>query len=145
MPDIHIHRQHDLGLAKAREIADAWAKDVKAQFDMVCDVARGKTTDTISFKRSGVSGTLVVAADQFDLNAKLGFLLGVFAKTIEEQIQQNLDGQLAMAQAQAQAQAQIKTKADPSTQPAAKAVTKAAPKASGTQPVVAAKAAAKKR
>jgi hypothetical protein len=42
-----------------------------------------------------VSGTLIVAADHFDLDAKLGFLLGAFAKTIENEIRKNLDGLLA--------------------------------------------------
>jgi len=43
------------------------------------------------FARSGVTGTLTVAADHFDLHAKLGFLLGAFSKTIEHEIEQNLD------------------------------------------------------
>jgi len=49
--------------------------------------------------RSGVNGRLIVAADHFDLEAKLGFLLGAFAKTIEGEIQKNLDAQLAKAAA----------------------------------------------
>jgi putative polyhydroxyalkanoate system protein len=97
MPDIRIHRDHTLGLAKAREIADAWARDVEREFDMVCQCTRGQTSDTVTFKRTGVSGTLTVAADHFDLHAKLGILLGVFAKSIEEHILKNLDTQLAQA------------------------------------------------
>ncbi|HET9976510.1 MAG TPA: polyhydroxyalkanoic acid system family protein, partial [Burkholderiaceae bacterium] len=38
---------------------------------------------------------LIVAADHFDLNAKLGFLLGAFSKTIEGEIRKNLDALLA--------------------------------------------------
>jgi hypothetical protein len=38
-----------------------------------------------------VKGTLVVAADHFDLKAKLGFLLGAFSRTIESEIETNLD------------------------------------------------------
>ena len=45
--------------------------------------------------RSGVSGRLIVAADHFDLDAKLGFLLGAFAKVIEGEIMKNLDDLLA--------------------------------------------------
>jgi hypothetical protein len=37
----------------------------------------------------------VVAADHFDLEAKLGFLLGAFSKTIEGEIQKTLDDLLA--------------------------------------------------
>jgi hypothetical protein len=38
-----------------------------------------------------------VAADHFDLHAKLGFLLGAFSKTIEAEITKNLDDLLAKA------------------------------------------------
>ena len=94
MADIHIHRDHRLGLPKARKIAWKWAEEVEAKFDMACTVIEGETSDTVEFTRSGVSGTLVVAATHFDLNAKLGFLLGAFSKTIESEIEKNLDALL---------------------------------------------------
>lgn len=94
MADIHIHRDHSLGLAKARKIAWKWAEDVEEKFDMACTVIEGETSDTVEFTRTGVSGRLVVAADHFDLNAKLGFLLGAFSKTIESEIEKNLDALL---------------------------------------------------
>ena len=99
MPDLKIHRQHQLGLAKARKVAWAWAEEVEQKFDMECSVLEGETSDTVEFVRSGVNGRLIVAADHFDLEAKLGFLLGAFAKTIEGEIQKNLDAQLAKAAA----------------------------------------------
>ena len=99
MPDIHIHRDHSLGLAKARKVAWDWAEQAESKFDMECTVLEGETSDTVEFTRSGVSGTLIVAADHFDLNAKLGFLLGAFAKTIEGEIQKNLDDLLGAASA----------------------------------------------
>lgn len=95
MPDIRIHREHALGLKKAREIAWQWAEQVESQFDMACTVIEGETSDTVEFERSGVKGRLIVAADHFDLDAKLGFLLGAFSKTIEAEIQKNLDTLLA--------------------------------------------------
>lgn len=101
MPDIRIHRDHSLGLAKARKVAWDWAEHAETKFDMECSVLEGETSDTVEFKRSGVSGTLVVAADHFDLHAKLGFLLGAFAKTIETEIQKNLDDLLGAAAASA--------------------------------------------
>lgn len=91
MPDIRIHRDHSLGLAKARKIAWQWAEEVEQKFDMECTVIEGETSDTVEFTRSGCSGRLIVAADHFDLDAKLGFLLGAFSKTIEAEIQKNLD------------------------------------------------------
>jgi putative polyhydroxyalkanoate system protein len=95
MADIHIHRAHTLGLAQARKIAWKWAEEVEKNFDMECTINEGDSTDTVEFTRAGVAGTLLVAADHFDLNAKLGFLLGAFSKTIESEIQKNLDGLLA--------------------------------------------------
>ena len=95
MADIHIHRDHELGLAKARKIAWKWAEEVEAKFDMACTVVEGEYSDTVEFTRSGVNGSLVVAADHFDLNARLGFLLGAFSKTIESEIEKNLDALLA--------------------------------------------------
>ncbi len=95
MPDIRIHRNHTLGLKKARDVAWQWAEEVEKKFDMECTVLEGDTSDTVEFTRSGVNGKLIVAADHFDLNAKLGFLLGAFSKTIEGEIEKNLDALLA--------------------------------------------------
>ena len=95
MADIRIHRKHSLGLAKARDIAWQWAEEVEKKFDMACTVIEGETSDTVEFTRSGVNGRLIVAADHFDLDAKLGFLLGAFSKTIESEIEKNLDDLLA--------------------------------------------------
>jgi putative polyhydroxyalkanoate system protein len=95
MADIRIHREHQLGLAKARKVAWTWAEQVEAEFDMECSVLEGETSDTVEFSRSGVHGRLIVAADHFDLEAKLGFLLGAFSKKIEGEITKNLDALLA--------------------------------------------------
>lgn len=95
MPDIRIHRKHKLGLPKARKVAWQWAEDVERRFDMECTVIEGETSDTVEFTRSGVNGRLIVAADHFDLDAKLGFLLGAFSRTIESEIEKNLDALMA--------------------------------------------------
>ena len=95
MPDIKIHRPHSLGLAKAREVAWKWAEEVEEKFEMECTVIEGDGADTVQFTRTGVNGTLRVAADHFALDAKLGFLLGAFSRTIEAEIEKNLDTLLA--------------------------------------------------
>jgi putative polyhydroxyalkanoate system protein len=95
LADIRIHREHQLGLPKARKVAAQWAADVEKNFDMRCSVIEGDYSDTIEFTRSGVNGRLVVAADHFDLDARLGFLLGAFRHTIESEIERNLDKLLA--------------------------------------------------
>ena len=95
MADIHIHRTHALGLAKARKIALQWAEEVEKNFGMECTILEGEQCDTVEFTRAGVKGELLVEADQFTLDAKLGFLLGAFSKTIETEIEKNLDALLA--------------------------------------------------
>ena len=95
MADIRIQRAHKLGLPKARKIAWQWAEDAEKRFEMACTVIEGKDSDTVEFTRPGVDGRLLVAADRFDLEARLGFLLGAFSKRIEAEIEQNLDALLA--------------------------------------------------
>jgi putative polyhydroxyalkanoate system protein len=97
--DIRIHRAHRLGLPKARKVAWKWAEDVERKFGMACTVIEGELSDTVEFTRSGVNGRLIVAADHFDLDARLGFLLGAFSKTIEAEITKNLDALLVGSKA----------------------------------------------
>ena len=94
MADIHIHRDHSLGLAKARKVALQWAEQAEAEFDMDCTILEGETSDTVEFTRSGVKGELIVAANHFTLEARLGFLLGAFSKKIQHEIEKNLDALL---------------------------------------------------
>ena len=42
MPDIHIHRDHELGLAKARKVALQWAEDAEKKFEMECTIIEGE-------------------------------------------------------------------------------------------------------
>ena len=91
MSDIHIHRQHHLGLKAALDIAHQWADQAEREFDMRCAFAEGPDGHEVNFSRSGVNGTLKVDQDNFELTAKLGFLLGAFKERIESEITQNLD------------------------------------------------------
>jgi len=95
MSTIHIHREHKLGLAKARKIAWTWAEQVEAHFGMECTVYEGDDSDTIEFSRSGVKGELIVSKDAFELQAKLGLLLGALRGRIEREIEGELDRLLA--------------------------------------------------
>ncbi|MDR3369178.1 polyhydroxyalkanoic acid system family protein [Rhodoferax sp.] len=95
MADIHIVREHTLGLAKARKIAFKWAEQAEAEFGMDCAYAEGNSADEVTFSRSGVKGTLDVDATHFELRAQLGFLVGAFKHRIEAEIVKNLDALLA--------------------------------------------------
>ncbi|MFL6664596.1 MAG: polyhydroxyalkanoic acid system family protein [Rhizobacter sp.] len=121
MPDIHITRPHTMGLAQARKLAFKWAETAEAKFDMECTVIEGETSDTVEFTRPGVKGQLNVAATHFDLEATLGFLLGAFSKTIEAEIERNLDELLAAEKRKpAKKAAGKKTVAKPAAKTAAK-------------------------
>lgn len=95
MSHIHIHRHHHLGLAKARKVAFKWAEEAERDLGMSCTYEEGDTEDEVQFTRSGASGTLRVTPDDFELTAKLGFLLGAFKERIEAEIVKNLDDLLA--------------------------------------------------
>lgn len=99
MADIHIEREHTLGLQEARKIAFTWTEQAEEKFDMACTYEQGEHGDRVSFLRSGVNGTLAVTADRFELNARLGFLLSAFKEKIEAEVAKNLDQLLANNQA----------------------------------------------
>jgi putative polyhydroxyalkanoate system protein len=96
MADLHIVREHTLGLAKARDIAFKWAEQAQTEFGLACTYAEGDTMDALTFARSGVKGTLDVDASRFELRAQLGFLLGAFKQRIEDEIVKNLDALLTL-------------------------------------------------
>ena len=91
MAHLHIIREHSLGLEQARKIAFAWAEQVEQEFGMECVYEEDAESDTVSFTRSGVVGTLHVSGTKFELDARLGFLLGAFKDRIESEIVKNLD------------------------------------------------------
>ena len=95
MADLHLHRDHTLGLARARKVALKWAEDVEEKLDMECTIIEGDDEDVLEFKRSGVDGRMIVAATHFDLEAKLGFLLKAFLGQIEAEVSKQLDEALA--------------------------------------------------
>ena len=91
MPDIHIHREHHLGFKEPRKVAFSWAEKAEEKFDMECTYQEGEKEDLLTFTRTGVKGTLLVDAHQFEMKAQLGFLLGAFKGAIEAEIVKNLD------------------------------------------------------
>ncbi|MEP6503743.1 MAG: polyhydroxyalkanoic acid system family protein [Betaproteobacteria bacterium] len=90
-----MHRDHTLGLARARKVALKWAEHVEEKLDMACTIIEGDDSDVLEFTRSGVDGRMIVAADHFALEAKLGFLLRPFLGTIEAEVSKQLDEALA--------------------------------------------------
>jgi putative polyhydroxyalkanoate system protein len=95
MADIHIEREHHLSLTEARQAAARWVLRAEEEFDMRCTYEAGGQTDQMSFSRAGVSGTLKVTAQHFEVDAQLGFFLAAFKDRIEAEILKNLDALLS--------------------------------------------------
>ena len=98
MPDIHITRHHTLGLPGARKLAFRWAEVAEEKLGMECVYEEGRSSDRVSFTRTGANGELKVTKDSFVLDARLGLLLGVFKDRIETEIVKNLDELLQHAE-----------------------------------------------
>lgn len=94
MPDIHIERNHTLGMAGARDAARQWIAQVKQDYDLDCNYVEGKACDVAQFSRAGLDGSLEVTGDSFTIDATLGFLFSAFSDQIERKITQNLDALL---------------------------------------------------
>ncbi|MFT5534096.1 MAG: putative polyhydroxyalkanoate system protein [Candidatus Paceibacteria bacterium] len=86
MADISIKQSHQLtrdnALAAAQTVADKMATDY--------DVASTWEGDVLSFKRSGVAGTLAIDADEVRLDITLGIMLKSFAPMIQEKVTRNM-------------------------------------------------------
>lgn len=94
MPELNIEREHSLGLDGARLVAERWREQAEQDWGMSCASEPGEAEDRMRFSRSGVSGELTVSDTRFDLQIKLGFLLGAYSGKIKEKINANLDALL---------------------------------------------------
>jgi putative polyhydroxyalkanoate system protein len=102
MADLKLRREHNLGLPRARKVALKWAEHVEKKLEMECTLYEGETSDTLEFKRSGVDGRMIVAADHFDVEARLGLMFKPFLGMIEAETRKQLDEALAKEMAKAQ-------------------------------------------
>jgi putative polyhydroxyalkanoate system protein len=89
--DLHIVREHTLGLAAARQLALDWAEEMETEFRMRCTYQEGPLHDLVTFEGTGAKGTLQVNGTSFELDVKLGFMLGNFKDKIEAVIRKKLD------------------------------------------------------
>lgn len=95
MADVRIVREHALGLARARQLAQRWVEVAQKKLQMECSYVAGEHEDVVRFRRPGASGELRVGPTRFHLVARLGLLLGMFRGRIESEIVKNLDLLLA--------------------------------------------------
>lgn len=87
MASIRISREHTLGVAKAKKAVDKVAKKIKERFDINAEWDK----HTLKFARPGVTGEIVVSADEVKVSADISFLLLPIKGAIEEEIRRFLE------------------------------------------------------
>lgn len=87
MANIHIERQHSLGLDAAKTQMETIAQNLKQ--DLQADYEWNG--DRLVFKRTGASGAIDVTECNVVVDVKLGMALRLLKGKIEEHINQNLD------------------------------------------------------
>jgi putative polyhydroxyalkanoate system protein len=87
MANIHIKRNHRLGIENARAEVEKLAQSLRA--DLQVDYAW--TGNTLEFTRLGASGTIDVGADYIDLEIDLQIPLSLMKIAIEQSINNRLD------------------------------------------------------
>ena len=95
MPDVRIHRTHRLGALCARELARQWMSLASAKFGLEFTPLSGEVPATgdevVRFHRNGLNGTVRVGAEDLEVTATLGLLLGAFGSVVEVEIARQLD------------------------------------------------------
>lgn len=87
MSDILIRRSHTLDPRTARQAADKIARQLDAEFDLAYEW----NDNVLRFKRSGVSGELVVERKEVHIRVRLGFLLTAIRPRVEAEIHRFFD------------------------------------------------------
>lgn len=87
MHDIDIHRRHDLGIERARKLAERMAEDLGRKFGL----SGGWDGDELRFERPGVKGLLSVTATDLRLSVTLGLLLKAMKGSIERAVHEEID------------------------------------------------------
>jgi putative polyhydroxyalkanoate system protein len=79
---ILVGRQHDMGLAKAKRLAESIARQLQKDYG---GSYAWKGND-LHFRRTGASGRVTVTKDDFQVSVELGFLLMPLTARIEREI-----------------------------------------------------------
>lgn len=87
MSDILIRRRHNLGAKAARQAAEKIADQLDEEFDLAYEW----DDNVLVFKRSGVSGELIVEKKEVHIRVRLGFLLMAIRPRVEAEIHRYFD------------------------------------------------------
>jgi putative polyhydroxyalkanoate system protein len=87
MSDIQIRRSHTMSAKAARKAAEKIASQLDEEFDLAYEW----DDNVLLFKRSGVSGELVVEKKEVHIRVRLGFLLMAIRPRVEAEIHRFFD------------------------------------------------------
>jgi len=90
MATIRLTRSHTLTRDALRTRVNAIAQRMSAKLGL----ATQWNADVLTFKRSGVNGSIALQDTSVTVQAELGFMLGALKGTIEKEIQAELDSSL---------------------------------------------------
>jgi len=90
MARIHITRTHTLGLEAARAATDRVADDLRGEHG----VKAHWEGDTLLVRGTGVRGELAVSDNLVDVKVKLRLAMRPFRRTLEKEINEQLDEHL---------------------------------------------------
>jgi putative polyhydroxyalkanoate system protein len=87
---IVIRRRHDLGLTRAKRLAEMLARRVQNQFGGTYSW----NSNELRFERTGVTGCATVTKDSVQIRVELGLLLRPLRARIDREIRASLDAHL---------------------------------------------------
>jgi putative polyhydroxyalkanoate system protein len=90
MSEIVVHRCHGLPVAQARDLVEDFARRLGTDFGG----SYAWEGDTLTFRRPGASGRMIVTPERFELRVQIGLLLSPFHARIERSIDAFFDEQL---------------------------------------------------
>ncbi len=95
MSKIHLRREHDLAPKAARKKVERVAEVLAKRFDAEC-LWKG---DVLSVNHPSVNGKVTVGKNDVVVEARLGFLAGMFRDRIDEELVRILDKEFPQAKA----------------------------------------------
>ena len=95
MSKIHLRREHDLTPKAARRKVERIADVLARKFDAEC-TWKG---DVLSVDHPSVNGKVTVGKSDVVVEARLGFLVGMFSDRIDEELARILDEEFPDAKA----------------------------------------------
>ena len=91
MADLTLHRDHQLGLERARKVAHQWAEDVQRKLEMTSTLTTSEESDLLEFTRPGCAGRMSVTATAIDVEVQVGMMFKPFLGMISTEVAKRLD------------------------------------------------------